>query len=89
MVTYVSENVAEVTGHNQNDFYKDSGFWIKHIHPEDIESMRRFYNEWRSGTSAKTTFRFKCKDGSYKLMVNEANAILDGNGKAVEFMGTG
>ena len=37
--TYISSNVASITGHQPEEFIADSAFWANHVHPEDLPAV--------------------------------------------------
>lgn len=87
-VTFVSENVSEIIGHQPADFLKNPGLWINLIHPDDKEQILNdvaflFENDFHFHE-----YRFLHKDGSYRWMRDELKLIRDADGNPKEIVGS-
>ncbi|WP_413160655.1 PAS domain S-box protein [Capilliphycus salinus ALCB114379] len=84
--TFVSDNVQSVLGYKSQEF-ADTGFWAKHIHPED--SARIFAELPRVFQRGKHSYeyRFLHGDGTYHWIQDELRLVTDKQGKPLEIVG--
>ena len=86
--TFISENVAAITGYEAREFLEDSSFWSDRIYPEDadrifaVELPRLF----QQGYCAHE-YRFLHKDGTYRWMRDELKLLYDDAGNPLEAVG--
>lgn len=85
--TFITRNVVEVLGYKPQELLDTPSFWKDHIHPEDLRrlspELSRFFEQGRH----KMEYRFKCKDGGYLWIYDEAQLIRDESGKPIETIG--
>ncbi len=85
--TFISANVRAVLGHEPENFFRDSGFWSRNIHPEDRERILAGLATIEHEGSRVHEYRFRHKDGSWRWMHAEASVIRDASGAARELAG--
>ncbi|OFY60489.1 MAG: hypothetical protein A2Y71_05385 [Bacteroidetes bacterium RBG_13_42_15] len=85
--TFISSNVVQIVGYDQEDFIRDSGLWYDHVHPEDqvivSDEITRLFEK---GLHAYE-YRFKCKDGRNIWVRDEMKLIRDHNKNPLEIIG--
>jgi diguanylate cyclase (GGDEF)-like protein/PAS domain S-box-containing protein len=86
-VTYMSENIEQLTGYETELWLSNKTFWIDHIHPDDIQQA--FANQEVLLNTGKLTheYRFLCKDGSYSWIHDTLNAVIDEYDQVSEIVG--
>lgn len=86
-ITFISENVGLVTGYKPEEFIKEPGFWINHIHPQDKEAVSAQQQRLLAEEHFVCEYRFLHKDGAYRWMHNEARLIKRADGSPREIIG--
>ncbi|HMV43529.1 MAG TPA: PAS domain S-box protein, partial [Leptospiraceae bacterium] len=86
--TYISPNVEKILGLNQNQFLKDSGFWLNSIHPEDRERIVIGLEQLFLNNKHVHVYRFLSGNGMYRLMRDELRLIRDSSEKPMEIVGS-
>ncbi|MBD2020129.1 PAS domain-containing protein, partial [Leptolyngbya sp. FACHB-36] len=85
--TFISDNIQTISGHEPQEFLTESGFWISHLHPDDlnriISEMPLLFNEGHHTYE----YRFRHKDGSYRWVRDSLRLIRDALGEPVEIVG--
>lgn len=76
-LTFVSENVREVLGHDPASFLKDAGFWQAHVHPEDQPGVLKAFEVCEVDGAARCEYRFKHQDGSYRWLLGSVERVQD------------
>ncbi len=85
--TYISENVLILTGFDASDFLNHPSFWSEHLHPEDqLDTLYTLETVLEKGQNVME-YRFRCKDGSYIWIQDEAKVMYDGKGNPIELIG--
>lgn len=85
--TFVSENVTALFGFAPEEFLRDPGFWMAHVHPEDRQNIIAKIEERASTGQWFTEYRFLHADGQYRFVRDSAVAVKDDSGNIVEFVG--
>lgn len=64
--------------------------WMSHIHPEDIESGRKIFDDHLFGRTpmVEYEYRFRAKDGEYKWLYTRAKAIFNEKEKPLQLIGS-
>jgi PAS domain S-box-containing protein len=85
--TFISDNVAEMTGYVPREFIDDSDFWINHVHPEDKERISaELPRIFELGLYAYE-YRFLHKKGTYIWVRDEMKLVRDERGGPLEIIG--
>jgi two-component system sensor histidine kinase/response regulator len=86
--TFVSDGVKGLFGCTPREYLENPYLWRDRVHPEDIPRItdwveRMFENDRRS-----IEYRIRRPDGSYFWVHDRQQIVRDGNGKAVEIVGS-
>lgn len=65
-------------------------WWIQHIHPDDVPSVDRTFDDWLNSTTPTWVFeyRFLCGDGRYIWVQDHAVRIFNDEGVEIRRLGT-
>ncbi len=85
--TWISDNVTSVTGYEAKEFLEDAGFWLNHIHPEDVERVLAELSHLFEKGHHSHEYRFLHKDGTYRWLYDELKLVYDEEGNAIEGVG--
>lgn len=86
-LTYVSENVKELFGYSAEQYFEDPGFWIKHIHPEDLPQAHINPDQFLKEGKRFSEYRFQLANGEYIWLHDESKLVDDEQGRTVEIIG--
>ncbi len=86
-VTFISENVKELTGYESQEYLADPTFMDNKIHPDDRERTIAALNNISKQSKFVSIYRFQHKNGSYRWMYEEVRLILDEHGKILDRIG--
>lgn len=70
-ITFVSENVRRVFGHQKESIIEQPDFWERHIHPDDVARVRSALTGVRPAASTSIEYRLLHGDGSYRFVRTE------------------
>ncbi|MEB3282584.1 MAG: PAS domain S-box protein [Lyngbya sp.] len=84
--TFISDNVESVLGYKSQEF-ADTGFWAKHIHPEDAARIFAELPRVFQGKKHSYEYRFLHGDGTYHWIQDELRLVTDKQGKPLEIVG--
>jgi two-component system cell cycle sensor histidine kinase/response regulator CckA len=85
---FISSNVNQVLGYQPADFYNDTQFWPRHIHPDDAAiTMARIKDAVANDDSLTMQYRFRHSDGSYRWMRDSCRIIRDAERKFEQVVG--
>ncbi len=87
-ISFVSENVASLTGYTADRFSQDVEFWKNLIHPEDVNRVFSDIDKVRQMGGAVLEYRFFARDGSTHWVRDEMKLVKDMDGSAKEFVGS-
>ena len=86
-LTYLSENVAGILGHEAWEFVGHPKFWARIVHPKDRPSvLAEIPRLWGKGRNT-IEYRMRHKNGDYRWIREEANVVRDATGKPIEVNG--
>ncbi len=85
--TFISENVNLMTGYEAYEFTNNPSFWSEHIHPKDKDRVFEEVNQLFKKNRHSYEYRFKCKDGNYKWLIDSMELLYDIDGKPMEIVG--
>ena len=85
--TFVSENIKDVLGYEPKAFLEDSGFWINHLHPDDIDQVLNGIKNLFTDDFYCQEFRILHLDGNYRWVLEQIKLIRDQEGIPVEILG--
>jgi PAS domain S-box-containing protein len=85
--TFVSENVTAITGYESREILQNEGFWMSHIHPEDLSEVLVILSQVFKTDYYTLEYRFLHKDGSYRWLYDKGKLVQDEAGQPLEFVG--
>ncbi|MEG4575470.1 GAF domain-containing protein [Microcoleus sp. N3A4] len=88
-VTFVSENVFSMIGHEAREFVDGSLDWHSIVHPEDREVVNSSFAQILEKGTISYEYRELHKDGSYRWIYDEVKLVKDAAGIPVECVGYG
>ena len=65
-ITYITGTVEEITGFRPEEFLKEPGFLMDHIHPDDRSVVRSCHLGIGSKGMCGCEFRFRAANGTYR-----------------------
>jgi PAS domain S-box-containing protein len=85
--TFVSENVSAITGYQSREILQNDGFWMSHIHLEDLSKVLVILSQVLNTEYYTLEYRFLHKDGSYRWLYDKGKLVRDEAGQPLEFVG--
>ncbi|MFY0483919.1 PAS domain-containing sensor histidine kinase [Flavobacterium sp. PLA-1-15] len=84
-----NKGIQNIYGYDREDIENTSKWWFDRIHPEDsIKMSVKLYSFLEQKTQNwQDEYRFKCKDGSYKYVLDRGFLVVDENGVATRMIG--
>lgn len=84
-----NKGIQNVYGYDKDDIENTSKWWFDRIHPEDsIRMSVKLYSFLEQKTQKwQDEYRFKCKDGSYKYVLDRGFLVIDENGTPTRMIG--
>jgi PAS domain S-box-containing protein len=86
---YYSPRWKEIIGYQDDELPNDRKAWIDRIHPDDLEVVRKYQDEFhiRPNDRHEVEFRMRHKDGSWRWVLSRGVAVYE-DGKPVRTVGT-
>ncbi|MBS0298077.1 MAG: response regulator [Proteobacteria bacterium] len=88
MPLFVSDGVRAITGFGPEDFMADREFGLSRIHPDDQDKVIKAFRSCVQTGAYACEFRWRCADGSYRLLLDQGVLAPAQDGKAREMFGT-
>jgi PAS domain S-box-containing protein len=87
--TWYSDGLEKMFGYSLSDGEHDSSFWLRHIHPEDMDRVFKSTSDaiTRKLTCWVLNYRFLKKDGSVAQVEDNAHLIYGPDGDLVRLVG--
>ena len=88
--TYFSSAIEKITGYTQTEFLSDQRLFLKIIHPDDFQDIKkRLAFLWKSDMQLTSEFEFRIlnKTGNVVWVRNKINASRDPDGKILKIYG--
>lgn len=84
-----NKGIVTVFGYNESEVENTSQWWFDRIHPEDsIRMSVKLYSFLEQRTENwQDEYRFKCKDGSYKYVLDRGFLVTDAKNEAIRMIG--
>lgn len=84
-----NKGIQGVYGYTKEEVGNNSKWWFDRIHPEDsIRMSVKLYSFLEKKTQKwQDEYRFKCKDGSYKYVLDRGFLVFNENGNPVRMIG--
>ena len=84
---WMGGRVELLTGFPADRFLNDALFWSSRLHPEDRERVQNECLGLLDSRPLSTEYRFRCADGQYRWLHDEAIPVPGGNGRHPEAFG--
>jgi len=86
---YFSQRWKEMLGFNDDELSNQLEEWSNRVHPDDMEQVMRDVQAHLSGETDHyiNEHRLRCKDGSYKWILDRGKALFDEQGKPYRMVG--
>lgn len=88
-LTFMSENVYNITGYPAQKFLENSHFGFHHIHPEDRQNLWKNFPLLSLKGYDFHEYRFLHSNGTYHWLYSELRLIKDSQGNPLEIVGYG
>ncbi len=84
-----NKGIKNVFGYNEEDVIENSQWWFDRIHPEDsIRMSVKLYSFLEQRLEKwQDEYRFQCKDGSFKYVLDRGFLVVDDNKSAIRMIG--
>ncbi|MDY7021470.1 MAG: PAS domain S-box protein [Cyanobacteriota bacterium] len=86
-ITYVSQTIQSITGYQPYQFIEKAKFWVKQVHPDDLEQILGQVSEISENQTKILEYRFLHQDGIYRWLRNELKLIDNRTDSSPEFLG--
>jgi PAS domain S-box-containing protein len=87
-VIYANSAFERIWGHPVKDLYNQYSVWAESIHPDDLESARKSFNQIiETGGGDPREYRIIRPDGTVRWVSDKGYAIRDNHGKVVRITG--
>jgi PAS domain S-box/PAS domain S-box len=77
VLTYVSANIREMTGHPSGLFEAEGGLWSQMVHPDDHANRARGMDMALSQGHALVEYRYRHGDGSWRWVRDQMRRMAD------------
>jgi PAS domain S-box-containing protein len=84
-LTFISDNISGLLGYRPQDCLAED-FWRAHLHPEDLPSF--LASRLSPGRQGQLEYRVRHRDGRYRYLYDERQAVLDDQGRMIEVVGS-
>lgn len=88
--SFYNEGMTELFGYTHAEMADNETWWRSNIHPQDKKRVITELDELMAGD--KTVwwgkYQFRCKDGSYKLILDRLFLVRNSKGKSLRMIGT-
>jgi PAS domain S-box-containing protein len=86
--SFVGDNLARVTGYTEEDVEGDEEFWESRLHTDDRDRVLAELKGRRRASGWSIHYRWRCADGSYRHLHDQAVLIRGRDGRGVEYAGS-
>ena len=87
-ITYISNNIQDVTGYTPEHYYTDPQFGVRMMHPDDRAFVLAQMERLKSVERVSYEYRFLISTGEYKWFHDDAVAVYDEAGNIREIVGS-
>lgn len=87
LMTFISDNVAEVLGYRAEEFIREPGFRRQILHPEDVEVLDRETDLLMRQGHHTFEYRLRHRDGRYRWIRDGLQVKYDQQGMPTEAIG--
>ncbi|MFT3682303.1 MAG: PAS domain-containing protein [Ferruginibacter sp.] len=88
--SFYNQGMIDLFGYTHEEMADNEAWWRNNIHPQDKKRVITELDEMMAGN--KTVwwgkYQFRCKDGSYKLILDRLFLVRDANQQSLRMIGT-
>lgn len=87
---FYNEGMVDLFGYTEEEMADNESWWRNNLHPQDKKRVITEVDEVMASTSSVWwgKYQFRCKDGSYRLILDRLFVVRDNNGKTLRLIGT-
>lgn len=85
---FVSDNIEQLTGFPPQLFLDDPEFGLSRVHPDDVARVTEASERAVSSGTYSCEFRWRCADGSYRVLLDQGVLGPGQDGRSREIFGT-
>ena len=87
---FLSSRWKEVRGYTENEIGTQENEWSSRIHPDDLQMVMNTVQQYLNKTIPRfeCEYRTRCKDGTYRWIVDRGMALWNTQGRAVRMVGS-
>jgi two-component system sensor histidine kinase/response regulator len=87
---WLSDSFGSLFGYEPGKFEPSPDFWMKNIHPDDLEAVMSSLNAFLASRAEiwSGEYRLRCADGSYAFVFPRGYVIRDADGKPLRMVGS-
>ena len=86
-ITFISDNVHRLLGYYAHEFIRNPGFWLHHVHPEDIKLLRSGLKHILKRDIFNYEYRFLHADHTYHWLDMQMRLVRNSKGQPLEIVG--
>ena len=88
--SFYNDGITELFGHGYPEIEDNNTWWRNNIHPQDKNRIINALDELLAGNENVWwgKYQFRCKDGSYKLILDRLFVVRDKKGVPLRLIGT-
>lgn len=89
-LTYYNKSISLLFGYSKEDMHDNFSWWRDNLHPGDKKRVIARLEKLLKGKEHTWwgEYQFRCKDGSYKLVLEKLYVVRDEKGKPYRIVGT-
>jgi adenylate cyclase len=85
--TFISQNIKELLGYEQEEYLESPDFWRSRVHPADLARIEKGYTRLFEEGRLSNEYRFRKKDGNYCWISDDLQLIRNAVGDPIEVIG--
>lgn len=89
--SFYNEGMIELFGYSYSEMSDNEAWWRNNVHPKDKKRVVTQLDELMESTTLSVwwgKYQFRCRDGSYKLILDRLFLVRDKKNKALRMIGT-
>lgn len=84
-----TSGLQDVFGYSPEDWIGKKHWWFDHIHPEDLDRMKKESNRFVDlGEDAVSEYRFRSSNGEYRHVLDRGRVVKNAEGKPIRVVGS-
>ena len=88
--SFYNDGMIDLLGYTSEEMEDNETWWRNNLHPQDKKRVITEVDEIMASTKSVWwgKYQFRCKDGSYKLILDRLFVVRDNTGKTLRLIGT-